>query len=712
MSYLKSFQERIASHDYPSFLKLWEEYCYSDEIDPVELRDVLLKIKNSELKVQFGQHVEKILPLWEKIEDKDQKHFILKLIADLEATNSETLADVIIRHIKNRYNDDSLLEEKLRIIGLRTKENFQGAISNYELLTHMGKGKFVFHTGGWGAGEILDFSLLREELTIEFDYVVGPRHFSFTNAFKTLIPLSEEHFLARRFGNPDLLEKEAKENPIAVIHLLLKDLGPKTAAEIKSELSDLVIPEKEWIRWWQTVRGKLKKDPKIEFPKESSGSFRLLEEEISPETSFHLALESKPGIDETIHIVFNFLKDFPSSLKNEEFKESLRNRLQDTLKASYLTEGQKLELALILEDIDKKGEELAISIISKSENLPSIIEKMELSTLKKKAFALIKKERKDWEEIFLNLMLTVDQNFLRDYLLLEIKSPKLLEEKIKELLASPEKCPQAFAWYFQRVILENSLPFSDKRGRSKFFEGYLTLLNKLEQDSDWKDFVKKQVNFLSNERYKVIRQIMENSSLEEAKEFILLASKSQVLNASIAKIISSLAEVAHPSLASKEGLEGQEEMIWTTKEGYIKAQKHLKQLATVETIQNAKEIEEARSHGDLRENAEYKAALEKRARIQGDIKDLSDLLNKAKIITMNDIARDEVGVGACVTCVNSKGETHKFTLLGPWDTDPEKGIISYKSKLAQSMKGGKVGSTFQFQGEEYKIVAIETLSLN
>ena len=84
----------------------------------------------------------------------------------------------------------------------------------------MKKGNFVFHTGGWGTGEIIDVSLVREELTLEFEYVVGPQHFSFEKAFKTLLPLTPDHFYSRRFGNPDVLEKEARENPSEVIRLL------------------------------------------------------------------------------------------------------------------------------------------------------------------------------------------------------------------------------------------------------------------------------------------------------------------------------------------------------------------------------------------------------------------------------------------------------------------------------------------------------------
>ena len=97
--------------------------------------------------------------------------------------------------------------------GVGGKEQLQGALSHYELLSHMAKGNFVFHTGGWGVGEIMDVSMIRQQLSVEFEYVPGKKDISFANAFNTLIPIPDDHFLALRFGNPDLLEKNAKENP-------------------------------------------------------------------------------------------------------------------------------------------------------------------------------------------------------------------------------------------------------------------------------------------------------------------------------------------------------------------------------------------------------------------------------------------------------------------------------------------------------------------
>ena len=76
-----------------------------------------------------------------------------------------------------RHSHHKNFNDKIRLIGLRGKENFQGAISAFELLSHMEKGNFVFHTGGWGVGEIIDV-LWCEQTRYQFDYAPGQKQVS------------------------------------------------------------------------------------------------------------------------------------------------------------------------------------------------------------------------------------------------------------------------------------------------------------------------------------------------------------------------------------------------------------------------------------------------------------------------------------------------------------------------------------------------------
>lgn len=714
MTYLKDFRDRIQNNDYPGFLKIWEEYCYGDQPDGEEMAAVLESIKSSDLARQFGTHVERILPLWRLLKEPQYILPVLRLILDLQTTNSEELADIATQYLKTTYENDPLLNDKLRLVGLRNRERFQSAIRNFELLTHMKKGNFVYHTSGWGTGEIIDVSLVREELSLECEQVIGAQHFSFEKAFKTLIPLPNDHFYARRFGDPDGLENEARENPNEVIRLLLRDLGPKTASEIKEELSDLVIPAKDWNRWWQTARGKLKKDTKIESPKDLKDPFILRKEDLPHEVSLHKALEAKPGINATIQMVYTFLRDFPETLKNQEFKSSLEARFNEML-SQELTESQKLQIFFFLDDLKvAKISEQIVPFITELHDVSHVIRNIEVMSFQKQALQYVEKHRKDWQAVFLDLFFAVEQNLLRDFILNELDTPQTkeaLKQKLNTLLIHPLSYPDIFVWYFQKIIDKKSkLPFSDKDGKNRFFEGLLILLDHLEQKPQHRDLAKKILSIITGERYKIVREIMHESSLEEVKEYLLLATKCESFTDHDIKILHSLAEVVHPTLArfrkEKERNQTEENTIWTTQEGYLKVQQRIQQIATVETVHNAREIEAARALGDLRENAEFKAALERRDRLQSELKFLSDQIARARILTPEDVSNDEVGIGSVVHCKDSKGEHIRFTLLGPWDADPEQRILSFQSKLAQSMKGKSSGEKFDFQGEQFVITDI------
>ncbi len=707
MTYLGDFKIRIEKNDYPGFLKLWEEYCYSDEFDTEELITILTLSMHAPLAASFGTHVEKGLLLWEKIPQKKESQKVLKLIFQIQNTHSEKLYEIGMRFLEEMYPNDPLFQEKIRMIHLRPGEQFKGAIGNYELLTHMKKGNFVFHSGGWGASEILEVSMIREELSLECEHVVGVKHLSFVNAFKTLIPIEQDHFLARRFGDPDLLEKQARENPVEVLRTLLKDLGPKTAAEIKEELIDLVIPESSWNRWWQNARNKLKKDTKVSCPQALREPFSLLEEEVPHEVAFYKALEEKPSVEETIQMVYSFLRDFSETLKNKDFKASLEKRIQELLEAKELNEGQRLSLLFFLDDLKalKKTSEIK-ELIESIEDPLDFLQKIDVISLKKRTLTLIRSIRSDWEKIFMDLLFAIEQNLLRDYLIQELKNAAGLLEKIQELVSHPLSYPDVFVWYFQKILDGKKLPFSDKEGLPLFFEGFLILLDHTEKRQELKDLSKKMLSLLLHNRYKMVRDMMQLASIEQAEEFILLATKCAALTDHDRKIIHSLAEVAFPALAKGKKSEEEEEIIWTTQTGYQKIKERIEKIATVETVENAKEIEEARSHGDLRENSEFKFALEKRERLQAELKALSDQLQFSRIITKADVPEGRVGVGSIVVCKNGEGAVQEFTILGPWDANPEERILSFQSKFAKAMQGLAINESFSFQGEKFTIVEI------
>lgn len=719
MGYLKDFLSQINQRDFHKFLVLWEEYCASDSVDVAEIRELLKAVKGSELAKPFGQIVETALPLWQMIKDEKESYDILRLIIDLQTTNSPVLEDVTNTTLKKYHGNDPKFNDRIRLVGLHKKLGFQGAISQYDLAAHMAKGNIVFHTGGWGTGEIMDVSFVREHLVIEFENVGGKKDISFANAFKTLVPLPSDNFLARRFANPDSLEKEAKENPVSVIKLLLRDLGPKSAAEIKDELCELVIPENDWTKWWQGARAKIKKDPMIETPDSLKEPFRLRLSEISHEERLSNAMKDKTDVIDVIQTTYNFVRDTPSATKEQEMKQQLQSKLMQLLEMPQLSPEYRLQIHILLEQFfNYRNEKSSVeNQIKKLDKIAEVINAIEIIAFKKRALVAVKEHRKDWADVFFALLPQIQQVQLRDYILKELNqgdTRKRLEEFFKDLLHHPKKYPETFVWYFQKIFNEEEtdIPYHNKAGQGQFFDSFFVLFHQLENQTPYRDLLKKMYVLLSNGRYALIRQALQGTSEEFVKEFLLLASKCQSLSGHDLKIFHSLAEVVHPSLATAKGKKEKasvdQQVVWTTEKGLLATQERIKQLGTVEVVENAREIEAARALGDLRENSEFKFALEKRSRLQSEIKMLSDLLSKARVITKQDINPNEVGIGNIVDLVDSKGKKTRYTILGPWDADADNHILSFQSKLAEAMTGCSVGDKFTFRNEEFEVVGVKS----
>jgi transcription elongation factor GreA-like protein/transcription elongation GreA/GreB family factor len=718
MAYLKEFLKRIDQRDFQKFSSLWQEYCQSDSIDLLELTQLLEAIKNSDFAKPFGTLVEAGIPLLGMINEESSYYNTLRLLIDLQTTNSAVLADFAFNALQKKYGQHPKFNDYLRIVGLRNRDQFQSALSKFDLITHLSKGNAVFHTGGWGTGEIIDVSFVREHIIVEFENVTGKKDISFINAFKTLIPLSFNHFLARRFLNPDLLEAEGKKDPVAIIKILLRDLGPKSASEIKDELCSLVIPETEWVKWWQLARAKLKKDHLIHVPESLKEPFLIRQKEVTQESRLLESLKESKDPKAVIQEIYAFVRDNINEFKNEALKKQLFEVLLGILENQDLNNAQAFQALILLQEFfAHQPARHAISERIKSDaNIASLIDQIEIIAFKKCALVAIKENRSDWSEIFLSLIFLLPQSQLRDYILKELNRKEVkaqLNDKITYLLNHPTKHPEAFFWYFQKLLTkdDDSLLYNNDQGRGLFLDGFLVLLNKIENQPEYRDLIKKMYSLLTNDRYAVIRQILKDKSLEFTKEFLLLASKCQAFNELDQKSFKSLAAVIHPSLASPKEKKGsaQSSIIWTTEQGYLRTQDRVRQIGTLEMVENAREIEAARALGDLRENSEFKYAQEKRARLQNELKTLAHDLQHARVITPDDVHLDEIGIGSKVKIEDGESGVITYSILGPWDADPDKHILSFNSKFALAMMGKKRGETFSFKETEYTVLSIDTL---
>jgi transcription elongation factor GreA len=150
----------------------------------------------------------------------------------------------------------------------------------------------------------------------------------------------------------------------------------------------------------------------------------------------------------------------------------------------------------------------------------------------------------------------------------------------------------------------------------------------------------------------------------------------------------------------------------TTKEGLEKLREELHTIITVDRPKNIKAIEEARSHGDLNENAEYHAAKERQSFLEAKINELEMAISRSEVIEISNEPAENIVFGSTVELKNLvSNQIVTYQLVGPYESNPEDGKISITSPLGKALIGNEEGDYIKLKTpggvQEFEILEIK-----
>ena len=156
------------------------------------------------------------------------------------------------------------------------------------------------------------------------------------------------------------------------------------------------------------------------------------------------------------------------------------------------------------------------------------------------------------------------------------------------------------------------------------------------------------------------------------------------------------------------------EKVPMTAEGHSAMLDEIKHLKAVERPRIIKAIEEARSHGDLSENAEYHAAKDQQGWMEARVAELEDKISRADVIDITKLSGDTVKFGAKVTLVDEETDDKaSYQIVGEFEADVKKGKISVSSPIARAIIGKKKGDSVEVTtpggGKSYEILKVKWL---
>jgi transcription elongation factor GreA len=148
-----------------------------------------------------------------------------------------------------------------------------------------------------------------------------------------------------------------------------------------------------------------------------------------------------------------------------------------------------------------------------------------------------------------------------------------------------------------------------------------------------------------------------------------------------------------------------------TTAGYAALEAELKRRQQIERPRIIQAISEARSHGDLSENAEYHAAKEAQSHNEGRIAEIEDRMSRAEVIDVSKLSGKSVMFGATVTLVDEDTEEEKrYQIVGENEADVKSGKVSITSPIARALIGKKIGDTVEVNapggGKSYEVVNV------
>jgi transcription elongation GreA/GreB family factor/transcription elongation factor GreA-like protein len=582
-----------------------------------------------------------------------------------------------------------------------------------EKLNALKPGTFCLHKS-WGFGRVAEWNLLLNQIVIDFAGKKGhPMQLQYAAENLEVIP--PEHFLARKANDLEGIKKLAKEDAAALVRSILESLGGKATAQ---QISDWMVPalfnEAEWKKWWESARKQMKASGAFSIPVKKTEPIQMRAEGVSQADELIEAFNRARQPKQQVAALEQVIKS------HQQFKEP-EKQLQPVVAAieNVAARNQKLhpeltfELVLGRDDLLERfpqlktthiGLTLAKLIADEERRLMLILPKLPAAKEKRILQALPIALGERWSARALQLMQSVHGRMVAQIPHVfrdagqHADLQKMLERSIREHSATSEMlvwlCTERADWsdLINPELLAAILSALEREqhsapGRASKLQRLLVDDRQLIADI----FAKTDIGLARD----AMRRLQLTPLFEELTKRSLLARIVKVfpeLESMIAGAQSQ--EKAAPLVVSWSSLE--------------KRKAEYEELVKKKIPENTKEIQVARSYGDLSENFEYKAAKQMQAVLVRRRSELERDLAKARGTSFENPDTSRVSIGTVVTVRDKdskKSET--YTILGAWDGDPDRHIISYQTAIGQALLGKKAGEGATLPNGEYDIVSIE-----
>lgn len=595
----------------------------------------------------------------------------------------------------------------------------EGKLTQHQakILEQLAPGAFALHKS-WGCARVAGADFLIGQLELEF---IGGRKqaMQMTFAAAALTPIEETHVEARRLADAEAVRKEALEAPVEFVHRVVTDFNSRLTLESLADYLQALLPDSAFPkggkdafkRWWTSLRNKLKNDGRFVIPSKKSEFVTVRERPASPHLDIVDAFEKGRHPKEQGVAAEALLKGLD---KFDGAPDEL-NRVLGLLEKAAADSQKRLPahsihlLCIRDEIVERRKISLPDGALTLTDflshppsHLAALIAPLPSARIRHALEAGAALDDTAADRLLIDVLQEGDAKVVAEAtrLLLEKGHLEPLREYLRRSIHERNTNPEALAWLL-----------------SKRPEGLSNLLNP--ETLDAAITVVERENIKDSKRALKLHKVLTDdktliaaaiggSDGEAARELVRKIMRTPVFEEMDKRALLARAIKARPEL--QELLETSEDkpaaaapakMLTVSWASLERRKKDYDELVNVRIPANSRDIQVAREQGDLRENAGFKFAKEQQGVLMRQKAELEQQLANCRGTNFENPDTSRAGLGTTVHLRdNSTGSEERLHILGAWDGNSEKHIVSYLAAAAVALIGKAPGETVRMPGDD------------
>ena len=574
----------------------------------------------------------------------------------------------------------------------------------------------------WGFGKVAAWNLDANQILIDF----GPKKahpMQLQYAGDNLKAIPADHALARKSSDPAGLKKQASEDPATLLRSILhySDGHRATPTQIATLLAPEVFAgDAEFKRWWEGAKKQLKKDGRFIIPAKKTDFVEMRDEALNHNEEilarFAQARQLKTQLGVLDEISKN-IEDFKAN--NAGLEEVLMAAGASAVRNQRLDIDAAFELLVTRDEIANAtgvalppDAPLLTNVMRDEENrLGEIIGNLPAA---KQRFALFQMPAALGDDKWAPRALSLLPQTHNARVVGEVARLFDSQGRTEEMRTFLDRSIRDYS-----VTCEMLLWLCKERDNDKYADFasprlFKAILSAIERDglSDIKRSTRLH-DLLSSDRT-LVTEILKDADHAELRSAARALLATPALDELDKRSLMARLMKLHPELQNLLTGGGEEKpqpliVSWASLE---KRKLEYDDLVNKQIPKNIEEIQIAREYGDLRENFEFKAAKEMQSVLARRRAEAERDLSRAQGTNFETPDTSIVSIGTVVTLKNEKGKTETYTILGAWDGNPEKAVLSYLTAIAQALMGHKVGENIALpteNGTDTRQVTIDSI---